>query len=533
MLESEFALVAQAYKCTKATQVRSYPVHHAGLRKLYTQFGRLLQQLGNTDDLYWLSLLRHLRRVRFDLSALPVPFNAPEHGLATAQTVAEATYARCAVLYPSLAPVVDTVLGMARALLSSGDAPLLARLVEAVEETTPANTAIILCEARLIKVAEAFLHTHPALWRCAVIGPAQLRAVRCYDRLIFVGSARWFPSYVVTAPRSSCVDFIHLSWTEGPKPAQPLFAVQRAKTAMRDSSGFSAPAEDNPPSVVLSGERSSSIEEESVWVDSGAVLAPGQSFLQELVHRANSANASSERRLDIVRALPIALEGGRAVFLEAEDGATVLVLDLAERGKSRVRRLPTQDVEAGMFVLLRAAGGGDYVVPVADMVLGRRAEECRRVQGDWKARLRAYVEHHGLFEASVMLLEHGGVRAEEGNVRRWTLDRNIRPRDNADFLAIMRLIGLEADASRYWGIMTLIERAHIKAGQLIRSMLLDQVMKADLAALERIGTMEFDLPGTGSGRMVACRVLRIASEPVMVSAAQVSQLFASENPPWR
>jgi hypothetical protein len=274
-------------------------------------------------------------------------------------------------------------------------------------------------------------------------------------------------------------------------------------------------------------------EDEPGWIDPDTGPAPGASLLQEIVHRANAVNAAGSQRHDLIRALPVALEGGRAVFLDAEDGATVLVLDLAERGKSRVRRIPTADIEEGVFVLLRAGGGGDYVLPVADAVLGRRATECRKLQRDWKTRLRAQVEVHGLFETSIALLEHGGVRAEEGNVRRWMWDRNIRPREYADFLAIMRLTGLDADVTRYWNTMALIERAHIKAGQLIRRMLLEQVMKSDLTELERIGSMEFDLPGTGTGRMVAFRVVRSASDPVVISAANVGRLLNAGDPLWQ
>jgi hypothetical protein len=80
--------------------------------------------------------------------------------------------------------------------------------------------------------------------------------------------------------------------------------------------------------------------------------------------------------------------------------------------------------------------------------------------------------------------------------------------------------------------MALIERAHIKAGQLIRRMLLEQVMKSDLAELERVGSMEFDLPGTGTGRMVAFRVVRSASEPVVISAANVGRVLNAGDALW-
>src|SRR5208282_3171500 len=91
-----------------------------------------------------------------------------------------------------------------------------------------------------------------------------------------------------------------------------------------------------------------------------------------------------------------ALHGGYAVFLEEHQGSTCMVLDLAEDERSRVKRLATSDVEPDMFVLLRTEGGGDYVVPVADRILGQRAEQCRLAQQHWKLRLKTAVETYGL-----------------------------------------------------------------------------------------------------------------------------------------
>ena len=533
MLETELPTVAETYAFTARSEVRSHPVFDSGFRRLSSQTGRLLSLLDGTEDPYWAQLIRHLRRIRFELAALPVPFNAPALDLVRAQAAVEVQYARCTALYPALASAVHATLDIAREVVTRDDGPLLARLVSLAEESALGRAAVVLCEARLIRVAEPILRSYPIFRHFAVVGPAQLRSLRCYDRLLCVGSARWFPSFITSAPRAPAIDFVHFRWTPGPIRPSPLFAVPLADTATADGGRTRGQESRRLSPVIVVGDAAPVEEDEPEWLGPDIAPAPGASLLQEIVHRAHAVNASGVQRHDLVRALPVALEGGRAVLLDAEDGATVLVLDLAERGKSRVRRIPTADVEEGMFVLLRAGGGGDYVLPVADSVLGRRAAECRKLQRDWKTRLRAEVETRGLFETSIALLEYGGVRAEEGNVRRWMWDRNIRPREYADFLAIMRLTGLDADVTRYWNTMALIDRAHIKAGQLIRGMLLEQVMKSDLAELERVGSMEFDLPGTGTGRMVACRVIKTASEPVVTSAANVGRPLNAGDGLWQ
>ena len=528
MHETEFALVGGIYTCAGSAAVRSHPVHHGGFRALSAQFNRLLSSLDGNDDPYWAPLLRHLRRLRFELAALPIPFNAPEVELGRAQAAVETQYSEGALIYPTLAPEVRSILVAARELISSGDAPLLQRLIAIAEVTPPTDCAIVLCEARLVKAAGPLLRRYPILRQWSLLSAAQLRSLRCYSRLICIGSARWFPEYVTSAPRAVELDFVHFAWTPGPHAAPPLFGIP-APTVSNDER-----AEDSKhraAGVVVIGDTASPDESEVGPFGPDEVLSI--SVVNQLVERANAAGAPGGQRQDLIRALPVGLEGRRTVFLDAEDGAKVLVLDLAERGKSRVRRMPTTDIEEGTFVLLRAGSGGDYVVPVADAVLGRRAAECREVQRDWKAKLRSEVERRGLFETSIVLLDHGAMVADEGNLRRWIWERSIRPRGYADFLAIMRLIGLESEAIRYWRVMKVIDGAHIRAGQLIRKMLIGQVMNSDLAQLDQLGTMEFDLPGTGTGRMIAWRILRVAREHVMISASHVGHPFIADEVLWQ
>jgi hypothetical protein len=247
------------------------------------------------------------------------------------------------------------------------------------------------------------------------------------------------------------------------------------------------------------------------------------SGLSDLARRV-SATEETDRH-DAIRAIPVALEGDRAAFLEAEDGASVMVIDLEERGKRRVRRVPTADIEEGMFILLRVGGGGDLIVPVADSLMKERAPDCRRLQSDWKARLRERIRASSLFEASIALLEHGSLRANESNLRRWAWERSIKPDRREDFCAILRLVGLEAETEKYFAAMRLIERAHAKAGQAIRRVLLERVRTSDLGDLERLGAMEFDIPGAHAGRMLAARVLRVGEEPVFVNASYVGRPF--------
>jgi hypothetical protein len=87
----------------------------------------------------------------------------------------------------------------------------------------------------------------------------------------------------------------------------------------------------------------------------------------------------------------------------------------------------------------------------------------------------------------------------------------------------MKLVGLDAEKDLYWRAMKTIDMAHLQAGQVIRTALLAQVRSADLSALERLGSLEFDLPGADTGRMIASRVLRVGRETVEISSSRVGK----------
>lgn len=76
------------------------------------------------------------------------------------------------------------------------------------------------------------------------------------------------------------------------------------------------------------------------------------------------------------------LEGRRGVFLEAKENSTTLVIDLDDEEKNRVHRATTNHIQTGMFVLLRAdeGEGNDYIIPVADKILGNKASQYRELQ---------------------------------------------------------------------------------------------------------------------------------------------------------
>jgi hypothetical protein len=230
---------------------------------------------------------------------------------------------------------------------------------------------------------------------------------------------------------------------------------------------------------------------------------------------------------ETVDAYLYSLEGGRAVFLEADDAARTVVIDLEETGRSRLKRLRNGEIEPGMFVVLRTQEHGDYVRPVADRLLGEKAEAAWTAERMWKEPLRKRVQLSGAPAVAAKLRRFGAKRADEVNTRYWASERNIGPRDREDFDAIMRFVGLESQGNSLWSQVLLLRSAHLRAGMQIMRRLLGLAKRADHQYLSTVGYEEFTLPGIEGVTLCAIRVLGRLPEVSHVPVSRLDQMFSA------
>ncbi|QNI30832.1 hypothetical protein H7849_17145 [Alloacidobacterium dinghuense] len=396
------------------------------------------------------------------------------------------------MVYPAEAMQFGRAIQCLEALIQSNENPYRIWLAEAVLRN-PGDGAVLISDSRLVIAAERQLYRNPSTRRLSVITPAQLTRDRCFDVLYVLGAARWFPSFIFDAPRSTKTEVIRYAWIkDGHREdakrflcaAEPTFEMEDDPAEHEDCYD----AADLLPVVD--------------WRSIGRKIAAA-----ELQNTLESAEANL-----------VLLEGERAVFLEAADGASVLTIDLdADESTERLARIATNEVRPGTFLLLRTSGGGDYIVTEADRhFLKGRAPEVREAQQRWKALLRQEVQKDGLLGTSVRLIDLGSSSAEEINVRNYLSPRSIRTRATEDFQAIMRLVGLGEEWQRYWNMMGEIDHAHRLAGHRIRRQLLRKLEELDLTELERVGRMEITLPEMDAGGFTAFRVLDVSPDSQLV-----------------
>jgi hypothetical protein len=209
---------------------------------------------------------------------------------------------------------------------------------------------------------------------------------------------------------------------------------------------------------------------------------------------------------------------------------------LEEEPDERIGRILVTNIQPGTFILVRTGGGGDYIIPIADRILGAEAEKSRKYQSNWKKLLGEYVNSHGLLQTSLNLIDLGYLGskiANEVNVRNWLSPRSIRTQSYDDFFAIMKLIRLDSVANEYWVIMDLINNAHRKAGYKIRELLLEQVRDLDINQLHKLGKIEFKLSEDDDGGITAFRVVSVINNLITVPYSRIGQPFKLDNSVWQ
>lgn len=493
------------YKCSTPTHIHRYMTYHKDFYKLCKSirtFDRTLATASN--DEYWAIFMRWLKRYRFYMLAAPLPFNWQDPQLPDLSHRMIHHIARCRTLYPQFALQAQELLDLFLQLASSPLNPLLERLT-GILARLEGSTALLVKESRLVPFTETAIQ--PIQSNATVLAPSQIDYSMCYQNLIVIGAISWFPKHIFTAPRANTIHLISYRWLANKYNPEPAF-IGTSQT----------------PSQQIQTTKLETTTEE---------LFDPEELLPIIDARTLSKRFEPDNSDEDVPAKLLSLAGGMGVFVEADDQTSLLVIDLdddeSEEESNPMQRISLGNLRPGMFILLRTRGSGDYIVPVANKIMGTElTNRVRYRQAHWKKLLKQAVDQRGLFETCIDLLDLGSQRANELNVRNWISSRTIRPNDPDDFRAILRLIGLEADFDKYWEDAEIIVRAHRKAGFDIRRQLLQQIRKSDMGQLRKKGQMEFVLPEADGGSLTAFRIEYIDTHIIQIPFSHLGELFPLE-----
>jgi hypothetical protein len=514
--------VSRLYETQRQPLVQPLRADHELFRQFSLRLQKFLQALHPIrDSEVVVPSLRILKRYRFDMCAAPINFAHPSIISADILHRLDGFAERYQSAYPRQHERFIDIVQALKSLVESDDNPLFREITTHLHSGSAC--AILLKESRHIKVFEQILITNRLEEHLTVLSQHQLRRGNaCYDKLFVVGAASWFPEFILRAPRAQKTYVINYSWLSGrinkPKPAFDGWEKLRSYYPGHSSNVSVLP----------------SLELETSSVDEGALpeISPDdvvpQVNLSEVMKEASHSGDGQNDEQVFVAARLCRLEDGTGIFVEDREGARSLVIDLEEEDRSKVKRVVAGYLRPGMFVILRSDEDdeADYIVPLANGLLGTRANGLRKFQSRWKVALRGTVTQHGAAATIRTLVEKGSIRANEVNLANWMSERSIRTEDRRDFNAIMDLIGLLSDTDKCWAFSGEIDRAHRRAGRLVRKQLMKLVNEIDLMELERLGMMRFELVEIGARPLLAVRVAEVSHGSINISQSRLNRPFA-------
>lgn len=495
------------YQCAAHYTIQRHRVKYSEFGQFCLKLNMLKDQIGElASDPYWQKYFSDLRRFRFGLTAAPFLNEYRDQRILEIYDGLSNHLKHCRAIYPDFAQPALELLNLLKRMYQDDMNPLLNKLVEL--SGSYQSVAWIIKESRLIPHVDDVIQMYPdLLHRVQAVHYTQMVSDNCFDSVITIGSPKWFPDSIYTAPRAYEVHIVQFSWMRDSWKLPETFVAQYTSArSKRTSFTDHQPAEDlgiTSESLLLT------IENEALAV---------------------YTSRDGHRDYEEIEARCVVLEGEQAIFVEADDSTNVLIIDLDEDDDNRVKPISVQQLKPGTFILVRTSGGGDYIVPIADQIMGAEASLVRQRQHEWKSRLKEYVINHGLLKTSIDLLDLGSDIANEINVRNWIFPRNIKTRSQKDFLAIMRLVGLETQAKEYWNSMEFIGSAHRKAGYRLREVLLHQVDKISPDEFKRNGKIEFKFAENDEDAgLTAFRVEDILSKTYKVSFSRIGVPFRLGN----
>jgi len=523
--------IDRIYKYCSAYKIKVHEVYDQQAYQFSIALKKFQAMLYASDQIeIWKKFTGSLKRYRYLISISPLP---PDNAVFNPSSIYENLnnflnlQQSGSVDDSPIIVAAHNLLNLFQNLSSESINKLYDKFRSLTDKDLSSDITITLLEHSLVKPVKDYIDKVRPHNSFEVISIHELKRVTAFKKIILFGAPAWLEnkgySFLFSAPRSSALDLISYSWVNNTVNRESAFDCA-------DSDRGILNAEKSKIEFV-----SDKHADRQEMEDADLYLpVPDISYLKKhlILSTGNSGDDDIE---EIVNARIIILAGNKAVFVESEKDSKSFTLNLnnedyntningqdveeAEEDEDNdesgnmLGRYLNEDLQEGMFLLLRTGGGGDLIVPVADKVLGSRKTACREMQKHWKDLMKSKMHKHGIVEVQKMIISAGGTKVHAATIKNWANERNIRPGTSQNFKALLHILGLGNEFNKYNENAEIILTAHRKAGRYIRRLLLEQIKKADMKTLIEEGVMRFNLLDIDtSASMTAYRIERILEE---------------------
>ena len=485
------------------------------LAALAREISKLFLLLGDQKELsIWPTTITALKKVRFELATLPIP---PRKIITDSlkKQLAD-VLSTCHDSFPDNLEQISHIIELLNDYQEQDNLFISWIQAKCMEEATR-ETCICLLYSKFVHPVEDFINTHvdiPRL-RLRILSPGALKNFTFYDRIFFCGSIKLFSEnnfrnleHVWRSPRAPELYFLSFNWIRDDFEPRPTFDISCNRVPTRIQklrvSGFDEGKENIFEKNVQAKLDISNINFSPVeMIQTGSSsTAPG------------SCEAICDCRLHI-------LEDETFIYLELERPSRIVEFS----PQAKIYKIPNNQLEAGMPLVVRTEGSGDSIAAVADLLFGGKAEGIRNKQGKWKIAFRRKLfTYSTVHEVAEVLINLGAPTSNETNVRNWQRNDTIKPKKYDDFRAIMVFSGLVDKTREYWDNAKQIDLMHKKAGREISKLLLSRINESSRTDLEKYGRIDVVVSGL-SGKVSVIRIDSILPEIHRIPSSELNRVL--------
>ena len=215
-----------------------------------------------------------------------------------------------------------------------------------------------------------------------------------------------------------------------------------------------------------------------------------------------------ENELDKVKSTLFQLSNGKVALLRNDSSydQSQDVLEKSPLGKISVKSKKVDLIRPGEFVLFQ----GERATTMLEKETSIFEDEAHLMYAnrkDWKFRLRQEINRLGLDKTIEKIKEYGGRKSIKfHNIVYWLNPKSLRSDDKETFFALMKLCGLYNKCDEIWEHMEKLEKAHRKAGKIIRKKI-ENIIEKDANQLKEKGYQEYFLDDEGSGSVEVYKII--------------------------
>lgn len=294
--------------------------------------------------------------------------------------------------------------------------------------------------------------------------------IETFDEVIFAGNPNYFGEYVRNTFKGKNITFISydiFSNSLSPKKVFEEINKQGTYSTIFKNITFGK----------LVVKKSNISLEESELLDKAV-----NNFIEEQKHL---LGVNSQ---DAVEACIIYLENER--FLFAPRDTKIRVFSPNEKNNF-IKQLNFKDIEEDNYIVIRNERDTKLIAEVADQyILKSKAESYRKLQNEWKDKLRVNVQRKGIGKVSEILMRKYKVKtASIASLRTWCNENSICPTELSKILKALKYE--DTRIKKIYEIMKKIQQAHIKAGRVISEKLMSELSDDILKDLQEKGYYTF------------------------------------------